>query len=423
MEDKPSFADRAAELGGKIGQNVYLQSVSQGMMPLLPIIIIGSFASLFSGLPVEAWQGFIQSTGIAGLLSMVVAATTKMLGVYFCYGITLAFAEKRGITGNKLLPILGIVVYLILQPGTITSEEGQMLLPFSYLGTEGMIVGILISFATVLLYQAIVDANITIKMPDGTPDYVSRSFVSLIPAFVVTIAAMVVRGLFVLTPWGNIFDCINQLLQAPLMSIIGDNVISMCVMQVLTQLLWVFGVHPGFISSLTGPILFGLDGMNQAAYAAGEAVPNIIGMAFSYSTTIAVVYPALAVALLIASRSARLKTVGKVALAPAVFGISEPMIFGIPVLLNPIIAIPWVIAPVMNFVLGYIACSTGIVATYAGVTVFNFPMIVTGLLNGDVSIAIMEAVLFALDVALFLPFVRATDKGYLNEETSERDAA
>lgn len=416
--EKRSFADRASEFGGRIGQNVYLQSVSQGMMPLLPVIIVGSFASLFSGLPVEAWQGFIQSTGIAQILAMIVTATTKMLGVYFTYGITSAFAEKRGIQGNKLLPILGIVVYLILQPGTVTSEEGQLMLPFSYLGTEGMIVGILIAFATVILYKAIIDANITIKMPEGTPPYVSNSFVSLIPAFVLVIATMIVRALFVLTPWGNLFDCVYQLLQAPLTAILGNNVISMCVFQFLTQLLWVLGVHPGFLTSLTGPIMFGLDGMNQAAYAAGDPIPNVIGMAFSYSMTVAVLYPAFAAAILIAAKSVRLKTVGKVAIAPALFGISEPMIFGVPVILNPIIALPWILAPMMNFVLGYIACSTGIVAHYVGVTVFNFPFIVTGLLNGSVSLAILEAVVFALDVLLFIPFVKAQDKKYLEEETA-----
>lgn len=413
--EKKSFMERATELGGKISSNIYLQSISQGMMPLLPIIIIGSFASLFSGLPVPAWQGFIQASGIAGILTMAVSATTKMLGVYFTYGITSAYAEKRGIH-NMLMPILAIAVYIILQPSIRMEPTGQALLPFDYLGTEGMIVGILISFLVVGLYKKIVDANITIKMPEGTPDYVSNSFISLIPGFVIIIAAMVLRGLFSLTPWGNAFDCLYQLLQTPLTVLVGNSWISMCVFQFLTQLLWSFGVHPGFLTTLTGPILFGLDGMNQAAYAAQQPIPNAIGMAFSYSMTIAVLYPALAVAILLVSRSTQLKTVGKVAIAPAIFGISEPLIFGIPIILNPMIAIPWIIAPIMNFFLGYMACSLGLVAKYAGVTVFNFPMIVTGLLNGSVSIAIMEVVIFILDILLFVPFIKMQDKKLLEEE-------
>lgn len=420
--EQNGFAAKAAAVGDKISQNIYLQGMSQGIMPLLPIIIIGSFASLFSGLPVPAWQGFIQSTGIAAILSMTVSATTKMLGLYFTYGIAAGFAEKKGVN-NRIVAVLAMIVYIMLQPGVTMLETGQALLPFDYLGTEGMIVGILIAFGVVSLYKRIVDANITIKMPEGTPDYVAGSFASLIPGFIIVIVGMVLRGLFTLTPWGNAFDCLYQVLQAPLTALIGNNWVSMCFFQFLTQLLWFFGVHPGFLTSLTGPVLFGLDGMNQAAFAAGEPIPSVIGMAFSYSTTIAVLYPAFAVAVLIAAKSARLKTVGEVAIAPAIFGISEPMIFGVPVIFNPTIALPWIVAPIMNFILGYAACSMGIVARYAGVTVFNFPMIITGLLNGHVSIAIMEAVLFALDVALFLPFVRALDKQYRKDEAvSEQEA-
>ena len=103
-------------------------------------------------------------------------------------------------------------------------------------------------------------------------------------------------------------------------------------------------------------------------------------------------------------------------MAPAFFGISEPLIFGIPVVLNPVIAIPWIIAPALNFVVAYVLISMGIVARYAGVTVFNFPMVFTGLMNGSLSIAVMEVALFVLDVLLFMPFIKAIDKKYIAEE-------
>ena len=92
------------------------------------------------------------------------------------------------------------------------------------------------------------------------------------------------------------------------------------------------------------------------------------------------------------------------------------MIFGIPVVLNPVIAIPWIIAPALNFAIAYGLTSMEIVARYAGVTVFNFPMIFTGLMNGSFSIAIMEIGLFVLDVLLFMPFIKAIDKKYIEEE-------
>lgn len=417
---KRNFVEMATKLSDVVGGNIYLRSISKGVMPNLPIIIIGSFASLFVGLPIPFWQSFIQSAGLVTILNMVVAATTNMLGVYFTYGIAKAYAKNLELQAD-LVPILAIVAYLTLSP-LADPEASSANFAYTYLGTKGMIVGIFVAIFTVKIFKAIVDAKIVIEMPEGTPDYVSNSFVSLIPGFVVIIVAMVVRALFGLTPWGNIFDCLYNLLQIPLTAIMGNNVIAMCIFQLITQLLWVFGVHPGFLTSLTGPIMFGLDGMNQAAYAAGEPIPSVIGMAFSYAMTIAVVYPAFAVAVALFSKSSQLKTVGKISVAPAFLGISEPLIFGVPVVLNPFVAVPWIITPMLNFVLGYLACSSGLVAKYAGVTVFNFPMVATGLLNGSVSLAIMEVVLFVLDVLVYMPFIRMQDKKYLADEAAAVEA-
>ena len=414
MTEKRSFIERLTVLGDKIGSNLYLQAISQGVMAMLPVIIIGAFASLFSGLPIPVWQSFISATGINALLSMVVSATTNMLGIWFTYSIAKSLADKLDVH-NKIVPILALIVYLSLLPAA-AMENGTAVLSYDYLGTKGMIVGILLAFLTVKLYKFIVDRNITIKMPEGTPDYVANSFTSLIPGFVIIIVAMVIRAVFAATPFGSAFDCLYTILQIPLTALIGGSIVSNCILQMLIQFFWVLGVHPGFIQGMTSPILFSLDGMNQAAYAAGEAVPNIIGMAFSYSTTTAVLYPAIALSIFLFAKSSQLKTVSKISIAPAFFGISEPLIFGIPVVLNPVIAIPWIIAPALNFAIAYGLTSMGIVARYAGVTVFNFPMIFTGLMNGSFSIAIMEIGLFVLDVLLFMPFIKAIDKKYIEEE-------
>ena len=417
MENKMTFTDRLAVLSDKISGNLYLQSISQGVMVMLPIIIIGAFASLFSGLPIGFWQNFIQSTGLASALAMIINGTTNMLGVYFTYGIARTFAEKFNVK-SRLAGIFAIVVYFILLP-SYTAEGIGSYLSFDYTGTKGMIVGILVAILTVKVLKAVMDRNITIKMPEGTPDYVSKSFAALIPGIIIVILAVIIRMIFSITSFGSAFDCLYGILQIPLQAILGGSVISNTLIIALTQFCWGLGIHPGFLSSLTAPILFGLDGANQAAYAAGQAIPNTIGMAMSYSSTIAAFYPAIAVCVLLFAKSKELKTVGKVAVAPAFFGISEPMIFGLPIMLNPVMIIPWVICPVVNFVLAYAACSLGIVAKYAGVTVFNFPMIATGLLNGSFSLVLLEIALFVLDIVIFLPFVKALDRKKLEAEKAE----
>ena len=416
---KINFSETLTLASDKVSRNIYLQSISQGCMSMLPVVIIGSFASLFSGLPVNFWQNFIQSTGISGILAAVVSATTNMLGVFFTYGVASAYAEKLKIT-NKVAVILALVVYIALLP-TATLDTGTTTPSTSYMGTSGMIVGFLLAFLTVRLYKAIVTQH---RHQDACRHPGLRLEHLRLPDswFIVVIAAMVLRGLFSLTPWGNIFDCLYNLLQIPLTALIGSNVISQMILQIIGQVCWALGIHPGFLTSATGPIMFGLDGMNQAAYAAGQPIPNIIGMAFSYSMTIAVLYPAFALAVLIFSKSNQLKTVGKISIAPAFFGISEPLMFGVPVVMNPFMAIPWIISPTVNVLLGWLACSSGLVARYAGVTVFNFPMGVTGILNGSFTIAILEVVVCIIDILIFMPFVRIQDKKYLAEEKAAAEA-
>lgn len=411
------FIDKLSRFGDKVGNNIYLQAISQGGLSALPVIVVGSFASLFAGLPIDAWQNFIHQTGLAGGLGAVVNATTNLLGLLFTYGICKKLSEKMQIKA-QITPILATIVYMILLPVTL-SAEGRAVLSFDYLGSKGMVVGILVSIITCKLYKFVIDKNITIKMPEGTPSYVSDSFLALIPAFFIIIFAMLVSMLVKFTPYDNVFNLIYSILQIPLTALMGTSLFANSVLNILVQASWALGIHPGYLTGTVGPIMFALDGANQAAYAAGQQVPNIIGMAFSYITTTAVLYPAIAVSILLFAKSGRLRTVGKVAVAPAFFGISEPLIFGLPIVLNPLILIPWLIAPALNFFVGYVLVSTGLVARAAGVIVFNVPMIFTGLLNGSYTISLMEIGLFMLDILLFFPFIKILDKKYSAEEQAE----
>ena len=411
------FIDKLSRFGDKVGNNIYLQAISQGGLSALPVIVVGSFASLFAGLPIHAWQNFIHQTGLAGGLGAVVNATTNLLGLLFTYGICKKLSEKMEIKA-QITPILAAIVYVILLPVTVSAEVGAVL-SFDYLGSKGMVVGILVSIITCKLYKFVIDKNITIKMPEGTPSYVSDSFLALIPAFVIIIFAMIVSMLVKFTPYDNVFNMIYSILQIPLTALMGTSLFANSVLNILVQASWALGIHPGYLTGTVGPIMFALDGANQAAYAAGQQVPNIIGMAFSYITTTAVLYPAIAVSILLFAKSGRLRTVGKVAVAPAFFGISEPLIFGLPIVLNPLILIPWLIAPALNFFVGYVLVSTGLVARAAGVIVFNVPMIFTGLLNGSYTISLMEIGLFMLDILLFFPFIKILDKKYSAEEQAE----
>lgn len=407
---------KVSALGTKISGNKYLQSISAGSMSILPAVIVGAFASLLAGIPIPAYREFIASSGIAPILGFAVNGTTNMLGLYMTFGITRALGEKLGHTSPSL-PILTVVSYMLLMPVGAT-ENGVAFITFDYLGAKGMILGIVLAMLVSKLYDTIVKKNIVIKMPAGTPDYVANNFVSLIPAFAIVIVAGFIRAIFSMTPWGDVFSCFYSVIQIPLQGIVGNNIVSVLIVCLLMNGLWIFGIHPGFMTGVIGPLYMTLDAANQAAYAAGAALPNIIGMNFNYIATVAIAYPAVPIAILIAARSVQLRTIGKVGLVPGVFGINEPIIFGLPVILNPLAAIPFVFCPMINIVAMYFLQSTGIVATCIGMMPFNIPMCVTGMLSGGWTIAVAEVALLIVNVLIWIPFIKTLDRTHLAEETA-----
>lgn len=415
------FTAKLGKISEKASKNKVIQGLSNGVMGAFPLIVVGAFASLFNGLRIPAWQTFIHQTGVADSLSMITNATTNFLGVLVAMTCAASFAEQYEVK-YKHIGLLSLMFYMILLPTYMMKKGTVAYLAYDYLGPAGMITAIIGAWTVVKLYKFVVnDHNWTIKMPEGTPPYVSNSFSALIPGFVIAIVALILRLIFLLTPFKSAFDLIYFVLQTPLNAIIGNNIWSIALINLIIQLVWVFGIHPGFIQSLLGTILIQLDTVNQAAYAAGKTLPNIIGLAFSYSLGVAVFYPALAVAVWIFARSKRLTTSAKISIVPAIFGISEPMNFGFPIIFNPILAIPYVIVPVLNLLIGYYTIKLGIVAHYAGILVMNIPLGFTGIINGSVSIAIMEVALFVLDILLCMPFIKVYDRTILVEEEQAKN--
>ncbi len=258
-------------------------------------------------------------------------------------------------------------------------------------------------------------------MPAGTPDFVSNSFVSLIPAFAIALCAIVVRMIFALTPWGDAFSCFYALIQMPIQGLIGGNIASVVLINVIMCLLWCFGIHPGFITSLIGPLFMMLDGANQAAYAAGEALPNIIGMNF------------------ITLRPSQLPTppfplpsfwspvppscVRSASGAGARFLWHQRAdYFRPPHCDEPVAAIPFIVTPLINVIGMYALQSLGIVAKCIGILPFNIPVVITGMLSGGISIAIAEVVFLIIDILIWIPFIKAMDATKLKAEQEAQAA-
>ena len=264
-----------------------------------------------------------------------------------------------------------------------------------------------------------------IKMPDGVPLTVEKSFAALIPAGVSVLVFFVINVIFAMTPYGNAFNFIFTILQTPLLKL-GNTLPAMVIAYIFLHFFWFFGVNGGsVVGAVFNPILQTLSAENLAAFQAGEALPNIISQQFQdlfatfggAGSTLS-----LLIAMLLFCRSKRVRELGKLALIPGIFGINEPIIFGLPILLNPLMLIPFMLVPTINIVISYFCMSLGLVPLCSGVAIpWTMPVILSGFLATGWQGAVLQLVLLILGVFLYMPFIKMMDKQYLADESKKND--
>lgn len=413
-----TIQQRLQPIASKLSNNKYIQSMMNGMMMALPATIIGAMSSLLATLPIPAYQNFIASHGIDKILQLPVIFTTNITALIFLVCITYSLTESfevRGIAPS----IVALVCFLMNTPiNSSVDSWGQTVatIPMDWLGAMGIFSAIVISFIVGRLYVFITDKGWTIKMPESVPPFVKSSFASLVPGVIISFLFLIIAGIFANTPFETIHSVIYGLIQLPLQNI-GGSFGAMLLVGLLAQLSWFFGIHGLAVLSVVLPIWGAMDAAQLSAYSAGQPLPNVLGMNFYSLSTQGGSALGLAILLLIA-KSERFSTLGKIAIAPAIFGITEPILFGLPLILNPIFAIPLISGNVISLTLAYALTNVGFLPKLSGIGApTGTPMILTGLISGGWRYAVFQAVLIILWVALWYPFFKIADNKAVEEET------
>mgnify|MGYP003378197595 FL=1 len=289
-----------------------------------------------------------------------------------------------------------------------------------WVGSKGVFVAMIIGFVSIKIYGWFVRKDITIKMPDGVPPTVARAFTALIPMSVTVIVVWLLRIGFVMTPWENVFSFIYSFLQIPLQNL-GGTVFAQAGVYLFAHVLWFFGIHGTNITdSVYNPILLALSAENLEALQAGLPAPNIINAQFqSLFATIGSggCTLSLLVAILVTCKSERLQKLARLCIAPGIFNINEPVIFGLPIVLNPVLFIPFILCPFVYIVLPYVVMAAGLVPICNGVLVpWSTPAILSGFLVSGWQGAVWQAILIVIGALIYLPFIKTLDKQYLAEQ-------
>lgn len=404
-----------------------VQSIKNGMVYSMPLLIIGSIFLILSNFPLAAVTNFLEAAGIKVVLDQAYGATFNISAMIAVIGISYTYVKlenQEPLAGA----MIALATFLLFMPSSVTTAGGEVVggvIDKTWTAGQGMVGAIIIGLVVPAIYCWFLKKNIRIKMPAGVPDGVANSFSALLPAMAIITGATVIHGICTMGFHITLMEAIYRVIQTPLQGM-TDSLGGALLMCFAGPFLWLFGVHG---STVVGGIMSGLlqanSLENQAILDSGMALTvanggHIVTQQF-YDQYINVTGAGITIGLVIYlvwfAKSQQLKTLGKVEAVPAVFGINEPILFGIPIVMNPMIAVPFVAMPLISCVIQYFALYLGICPLYGATQVpWTCPPIISGFLVGGWRSALLQVVIFIISFFVYLPFIRRIDKMNLAQE-------
>lgn len=428
---------KLAPIAGKIGEQRHISAMKNGLMATLPLTILGGFTLIVSTPPVNpaviqptnafnkfllAWKAWSVSNSFA--LNIPYNMTMGLLGLFTVMAVAYFLLQKykMNVIGGV---ITAVVTFLcVAAPATAVNKEtpAALYLSTGYLDAKGMFTGIIIAFLTVEITKFFMDKNIKIRLPEQVPPMVSAPFEALIPLIVNVLLFTTINNLLIGAFGMNMPQLVLKSF-APLVSA-SDSLPALLIIVFLINILWFFGIHgSNVVNAVVTP--FATMNLAENADAIAKGLEPTHTLAGGFVITWANIGGSgaalgLVIAMLIVTKSAHLRSVGKLGIIPDMFNISEPLVFSTPLILNPFMLIPLIGAPIINVIIVYIAMTMNLV----GKTYINLPFTTPGpiqafLATMDWRAPILWAILVVIDVFIYIPFVKAYDKTLVESEKLE----
>ena len=401
----------------KAEQLFVVRVIRRGLVSMVPVLLIGAFALVLKSFPVAEYQSFISSFAGGFLLyifDLVYKATFGVLSVYMTLFISRSFMS---IKADPDIPLGGalassLIAFFILAGA---NSEGFNL---DYMGAKSMFMAILTGFAASALYLVLfrtVGRNGFSVLSRGADRTLNRMISALGPIVAVTVVFAVFDAAVVYL-FG--VESVRELIIAAFSRLfegIGQSFLGGFFFVLLSSLLWFFGIHgsdtlEGVMQEYFVPGL----AQNQTAIAAGIEPSCILTKQFfdcfvligGCGTTIS-----LLIAILVFSRNSSRRSLGGAATVPMIFNMNEIMVFGLPIIYNPIMLIPFLVTPLVCYTTAYIAISSGMVPMITGEVEWTTPILIGGYYaTGSYSGCILQLVNVVLGVLIYMPFVRMLDR-------------
>lgn len=408
----------------KLSRNIYLQAISDSMMSVLGLMILGSVAVIFLAFPVPAVASFFANIGLTPVFATINTFTIGSISLYLVFLITRNLTKRLVNEDGISAGLIGLLFFLIITPlgDIVIGETTTRALPLTWIGTSGMFTAIMVGLFVGKVYSFIKIKRWTVKMPEGVPPMVMQSFEALVPAFILGITAGLIVWGFSFTEFNTIHEVIFTFIQTPLQGL-GSSIWAVAVIIALQQLLWFLGMHgTNIIAPVVTPLWLSLNIQNLDAFQAGQPLPNIVTA--SFVNIVCWSGSAFGLALLMNfAKSKRYRELGKLSIVPASFGITEPLIFGTPLVLNFKLFIPFVFNNSIALLVAYFVTNIGLVERVMGAqAIFGLPLGFHATVGGHWTIVALQVFIhLILSPILWYPWFRNVDREAYKLEVKQVD--
>lgn len=409
----------------KASEQRHLIAIRDGVIATLPLIIVGSFFTLFASPPIPALEDLVEP--YAEKIMNANRMTLGLMALYASFAMGYSLTKSYDMDGQSggllsLATFLMMTLPVNLDDKLSDSDAIGYVIPIENLGGSGLFVAIISMIFAVEVMRFIKKSGFTIKMPDQVPGSVARSFESLVPAIIIVVSAWLFRVILDID-----LNAVVESIFEPLGYFAGDTLIGAIIPVFFIVLLWAAGIHGvAVMGSIFQPIWFSLLDQNTDAVAAGQEIPNtIVEPFFQWFIWIGGAGATLSLCLLMVfSKSSYLKKVGRFSIVPSMFNINEPLIFGTPLVMNPILALPFVFIPIVLTVITYTVFSLDLMTKMTVLAPWTLPAPLGAFFAtaGDWRAIILVVFNIVVAMVLYYPFFKMYEKQMLEQEKETNEA-
>lgn len=419
MKKLEALLDRfIGPIAQKMNDSDTIQSIAEGFMRTGPITFGIALFAILGNLPIQSYMDWLTQNGLKVHFDAVLNASMNIIALYVVFSIGYCYAKRKGRSAIAC-GFLSLLSFLILMPQTVAGKDGDITaFAITYLGGSGILVGLIVALVVARLYDWLSSKGLSFKMPEGVPPMVSESLSPMFIAMIIVTVAFIARVGFGYTPFGNMFAFFDQTIGGFILKI-GLSLPTIFLLYFVANLLWFFGIHPNTVYGPFTPLAMTIMMTNIADLQAGRPITYLTISLVSFFAAFGGNGNTLGLCLsMFTAKSERYKKMLKLAFLPNLFNINEPLIFGMPVMLNPVFFIPMVFC---NVVMGLIGLFATNIFTFAynptmALLPWTTPFFVKAILAGGISLLVMTLILLVVNTIMYYPFFRIADKKAVEEE-------